>query len=152
MSNAAFTRNGFDDQERNLTFVKTDFQVLKLKFHPCSFKQAFYHLHKPIYCPRPRQQKNTFIQASRSVPSCQTCMCKRGITSNLVWLFFFCPSLDKIKDLSKINKQRCDLARKGRVNAANGFEAFQCNNPCIQTSAFALLATILLCAWSQLSK
>jgi len=25
--NAAFTLNGFDDQERNLTFVKTDFQV-----------------------------------------------------------------------------------------------------------------------------
>jgi len=26
-TNAAFTLNGFDDQERNLTFVKTDFQV-----------------------------------------------------------------------------------------------------------------------------
>jgi len=44
--NAAFTLNGFDDQERNLTFVKTDFQVLKLKFHACNFKQAFYPLHK----------------------------------------------------------------------------------------------------------
>jgi len=44
MSNAAFTLNGFDDQERKLTFVKTDFQVLKLKFHACSFKQAFYPL------------------------------------------------------------------------------------------------------------
>jgi len=32
-SNAAFTHNGFDNQERNLTFVKTDFQVLKLKFY-----------------------------------------------------------------------------------------------------------------------
>jgi len=31
-NNAAFTHNGFDDQERNLTFVKTNFQVLKLKF------------------------------------------------------------------------------------------------------------------------
>jgi len=39
---AAFTLNGFDDQERNLTFVKIDFQVLKLKFHACNFKQAFY--------------------------------------------------------------------------------------------------------------
>jgi len=29
---AAFTLNGFDDQERNLTFVKTDFRVLKFKF------------------------------------------------------------------------------------------------------------------------
>jgi len=25
--------------------MKTDFQVLKLKFHACSFKQAFYPLH-----------------------------------------------------------------------------------------------------------
>jgi len=41
---AAFTLNGFDDQERNLTFVKTDFQVLKLKLHTCNFKQAFYPL------------------------------------------------------------------------------------------------------------
>jgi len=43
---AAFTLNGFDDQARNLAFVKTYFQVLKLKFHACSFKQAFYTLHK----------------------------------------------------------------------------------------------------------
>jgi len=32
MANAAFTLNGFDDKEQNLTFVKTDFQVSKLKF------------------------------------------------------------------------------------------------------------------------
>jgi len=44
--NAAFTLCGFDDQERNLTFVKTDFQVLKLKFLACSMNQAFYPLHK----------------------------------------------------------------------------------------------------------
>jgi len=43
---AAFTHNGFDDQERNLPFMKTDFQVLKLKFHACNIKQAFYPLHK----------------------------------------------------------------------------------------------------------
>jgi len=30
--------NGFDDQERNLTLVKTDFQVLKLKFRACNYK------------------------------------------------------------------------------------------------------------------
>jgi len=29
---AAFALNGFDDQERNRTFVKIDFRVLKLKF------------------------------------------------------------------------------------------------------------------------
>jgi len=28
---AVFTLNSFHDQERNLTFVKTNFQVLKLK-------------------------------------------------------------------------------------------------------------------------
>jgi len=33
---AAFTLSGFDDQERNLTFVKTTFQVLKLKLLGCS--------------------------------------------------------------------------------------------------------------------
>jgi len=44
--NAAFTLNGFDDYERNLTFVKTDFQVLKLKFYVYNFKQDFYPLHK----------------------------------------------------------------------------------------------------------
>jgi len=42
----AFTLNGFNDQERKLTFVKTDFHVLKLKFHACNFKQAFYPFHK----------------------------------------------------------------------------------------------------------
>jgi len=45
MCYAAFTLNGFDDQERNLTFVKTDFQALILKFHACNFMQAFYPLH-----------------------------------------------------------------------------------------------------------
>jgi len=29
VSSAAFTLSGFNDQERNLTFVKTDFYVLK---------------------------------------------------------------------------------------------------------------------------
>jgi len=33
--------NSFDYQERNLTFVKTDFQVLKLEFYSCYFKQTF---------------------------------------------------------------------------------------------------------------
>jgi len=64
-SDAAFTLNDFDDQERNSTFVKTDFQVWKLKFHPCSLKQAFYPLHKPISrIAWPWQHKHTFIQAS----------------------------------------------------------------------------------------
>jgi len=51
--NAVFILNGFDDQERNLTLVKTDFQIpdfqiSKHKFHACNFKQAFNPLHKPI--------------------------------------------------------------------------------------------------------
>jgi len=45
-TNAAFTHSSFDDQKRNLTFVKTAFQVLKLKFFGCSMKQALYPLHK----------------------------------------------------------------------------------------------------------
>jgi len=49
-TNAAFTLNGFDDQERNLTFVKTNFQNFKLKFHACNYKQAFYPLHNYISC------------------------------------------------------------------------------------------------------
>jgi len=43
---ATFTLSGFDDQERNLTFVKTAFQVFKLQFLACSMKQAFYPLYK----------------------------------------------------------------------------------------------------------
>jgi len=39
MTYATFTLNGFDNQERNLMFVKTDFQLLKLKFHACSFEE-----------------------------------------------------------------------------------------------------------------
>jgi len=46
VTNAEFTLNGFDDLERNLTFVKTVFQMSQLKFHACNFKQAFYPLHK----------------------------------------------------------------------------------------------------------
>jgi len=48
-SKAAFTLNGFNNQERILTFVKTDFQALNLKFHAYSFKQTFYSLQKTIY-------------------------------------------------------------------------------------------------------
>jgi len=44
MANAVFTLHGVDDQKRNQTFVKTGFQVLKLKFHACNFKQTFYPL------------------------------------------------------------------------------------------------------------
>jgi len=43
--NAAFTFSDFDNQERNLTFVKTVFQVLKLKLFGCDIKHAFYLLH-----------------------------------------------------------------------------------------------------------
>jgi len=32
--------NGFVDQERNQTVVKTNLQLLKLTFHVCNFKQA----------------------------------------------------------------------------------------------------------------
>jgi len=40
-------------------------------------KQAFYSSHKQNIA-RAWQHENTFIQVFRSVPGCQTCMCKRG--------------------------------------------------------------------------
>jgi len=78
LSNAAFTHNCFDDQEQNLTFAKMHFQVLKLKYYSCNFKQAFFLLRK-LYIAWPWQNENTFVQAFRSVSGCQTCMCKRSI-------------------------------------------------------------------------
>jgi len=58
--NAAFTFNGFDNQERNLTFVKMTFQVLKFKFHACSMKQAFFPVHRQNTA-RAWQQEKTFL-------------------------------------------------------------------------------------------
>jgi len=45
-TNAAFTLNGITTKNKTLLFAKTDFQVLKLKFHACSMKQAFCPLCK----------------------------------------------------------------------------------------------------------
>jgi len=69
---AAFTLSGFDNQKRNLTFVKTAFQVLKLQILACSMKQTFIA--------RAEQHESTFLEAFTSVPGCQTCMYKRGIS------------------------------------------------------------------------
>jgi len=89
-TNAAFIHNGFDNQVWNLVFVKMDFQVLKLKFHACNFKWAFYSLHK-LYTACPWLHKITFIQAFLSVPGCQTYMCKRGISYTIActWTLFY---------------------------------------------------------------
>jgi len=46
---ATFTLSGVDDQIRNPMLVITYFQVLKLKFHACNFKQDFYSLYKTTY-------------------------------------------------------------------------------------------------------
>jgi len=43
--NIAFILNGFDNQERKLSFAKTHFPVLKYKFHACTMQQAFYPFH-----------------------------------------------------------------------------------------------------------
>jgi len=75
---AAFTHSGFDDQEQNLTFEKTAFQVLKLKFLGCSYEASFISPSQTKYCASLTTRKY-FLQAFRSVPGCQTCMCKRGI-------------------------------------------------------------------------
>jgi len=58
-------------------FMKTDFQILKLKFHACSMKQAFCPFHKRNMA---RSHENTFVQVFAAVPGCHTCMCKRGIS------------------------------------------------------------------------
>jgi len=39
------------------------------------------------------------------------------LSLDLVYLLYFCLSLDISQDINKINKQRSDLARKGRGNA-----------------------------------
>jgi len=70
--------NSFDDQKRSPTLVNTDFQVLKFKFNACNFKQAFYPFQK-LYIAWPWKYKNTFMQAFRSIPGCQTCI-QRGIS------------------------------------------------------------------------
>jgi len=57
------------------------FPSLKAQISCLQFKQAFYPLRKLL--PWLWQHKNTFVQAFRSVPGCQTCLCKRGI--NFVW-------------------------------------------------------------------
>jgi len=48
-SYAAYTLNSFDDQERNLTFVKADFKLLILKFHACNFKAGFLFSSQTTY-------------------------------------------------------------------------------------------------------
>jgi len=103
---AAFTLNGFDNQERNLIFGKTDFQVLKLKFYVCNFKQAFYALYK-LFIAWPWQHKNTFIQAFCSLPGCQTCMCKRSIRIKILQMYFKCCYLlfKSLLDDSEISKR-----------------------------------------------
>jgi len=75
---AAFTLNGFNDEKRNLTFVKTDFQVLIVKFYTCNFNRLFLFFINYILRDLDNT-KNTFIQDFCWVTSCQTCMCKRGI-------------------------------------------------------------------------
>jgi len=42
-------------------------------------KQAYYPRHKRNIA-RALRQEGTFLQAFRSVPGCQTCMCKRDIS------------------------------------------------------------------------
>jgi len=63
-------------------FVKTAFQVLKLIFLAYSMKQTLCSLHK-LKIAQVWEQENTFIQALRSVPGCQTCMCKRDLSCRL---------------------------------------------------------------------
>jgi len=70
-----YARNGVDDQERNLSFVKTDFKVLKLKFHACIMKQAFYPLQKLNICASLAITKYSYASFFFEL----TCKCKRSI-------------------------------------------------------------------------
>jgi len=45
---AVFTLNGFDDQERNLTLVKTDFQFLKLNFKPAILSRLSNYISRDL--------------------------------------------------------------------------------------------------------
>jgi len=67
-----FTLNGFDYQERNLTFVKTDFQLLRLKFHAWNFNILF--INYTVY--RVTLTTQQYFYANFTFG---TCMCKRGI-------------------------------------------------------------------------
>jgi len=74
-ANAAFTLSGFDNQERNLTFVKTAFQV----FYEASFLSTLQTKYRVSLVTR-----NYFFISFLSVPDCQTCMCKCGINYGIV--------------------------------------------------------------------
>jgi len=50
-------------------------------------KQAFYLLYKQNIL-RAWQQESTFLSAFRSLPGCQTCMCKRGISFRSIFCYF----------------------------------------------------------------
>jgi len=66
------TRNEPDVCENRFSSFKTQISCLQ---YEASF---LYSLHKQNVA-RAWQQENTFLQAFRSVPGCQICMCKRGM-------------------------------------------------------------------------
>jgi len=71
---AAYTLSGFDNQERNLTFVKS----FKTQNSCLQYEARFLSSSQAKYCASLTTRKY-FLQAFRSVPGCQNCMCKRGI-------------------------------------------------------------------------
>jgi len=89
-SYAAFTLSGFDDLERNLTFVTTAFQVSKLKFLACSMKQAFLTL-----CELDNKKVILFYKLSARylvvILTCCTmlCVCHTTPTQKLFCLYVF---------------------------------------------------------------
>jgi len=57
---------------------------LKLKFHACSLKQAFYPFHKQNNA---RNWQHEILQVFCWVPCYQTCMWKRSIKLNVIdWI------------------------------------------------------------------
>jgi len=73
------------------------FPSLKTWILCLQFWAGFLSSSQTIYC-APWQHENAFIQAFSSVPCCQTCMCKRGISD--YYFIIFVPSKNIFQILS----------------------------------------------------
>jgi len=127
---------GFDDQERNLMFVKTAFLVLKPKFLACNMKQAFYPLHKQNIARAWQQEVEVFLSVYLVVkPACVNAVWHRAVRQRIcikqmeAWLedrkvisLFPDARCKKIK--SNFYYTRLIPFRVSRVSGAHRHEAF----------------------------
>jgi len=80
----AFRLNGFDDQEKP-DVCENSFPSFKIKISCLQYEASFLSTAQTKYCASLTTRKYTFWQAFCSVPGCQTCMCKRGISQKGKW-------------------------------------------------------------------